>query len=45
MNYEIVKFTAVDGAGKQIYHTNVLMCIGDMFAVICLEPFPIWTNA
>jgi hypothetical protein len=40
MNYEIVKFTAVDGAGKQIYHTNVLMCIGDMFAVICLEAIP-----
>jgi hypothetical protein len=40
MNYEIVKFNAVDGAGKQIYHTNVLMCIGDMFAVICLEAIP-----
>ena len=40
MNYEIVKFNAVDGSGKQIYHTNVLMCIGDMFAVICLEAIP-----
>ena len=37
MNYEIVTFNAVDDAGKQIYHTNVVMCIGDMFAVICLE--------
>jgi hypothetical protein len=37
MNYEIVAFNAVDGVGKQIYHTNVVMCIGDMFAVICLE--------
>lgn len=37
MNYEIVSFNAVDGAGKQIYHTNVVMCIGDMFTVICLE--------
>jgi hypothetical protein len=37
MNYEIVAFNAVDGAGKQIYHTNVVMCIGDMFAVVCLE--------
>ncbi len=40
MNYEIVAFNAMDGAGKQIYHTNVLMCIGDMFAVICLEAIP-----
>jgi hypothetical protein len=40
MNYEIVNFNAIDGAGKQIYHTNVVMCIGDMFAVICLEAIP-----
>ncbi|WP_026997493.1 citrulline utilization hydrolase CtlX [Flectobacillus major] len=40
MNYEIVKFTAVDASGKQVYHTNVLMCIGDMFAVICLDAIP-----
>lgn len=40
MNYEIVSFNAVDGSGKQIYHTNVVMCIGDMFAVICLEAIP-----
>lgn len=37
MNYEVITFNAVDNAGKQIYHTNVVMCIGDMFAVICLE--------
>lgn len=40
MNYEIVAFNAVDGFGKQVYHTNVVMCIGDMFAVICLEAIP-----
>jgi hypothetical protein len=40
MNYEIVSFNAIDGAGKQIYHTNVVMCIGDMLAVICLESIP-----
>jgi hypothetical protein len=40
MNYEVVAFTAVDEAGRQIYHTNVLMCIGDMFALICLEAIP-----
>lgn len=40
MNYEIVTFNAVDGDGRQIYHTNVIMCIGDMFAVVCLEAIP-----
>jgi len=40
MNYKIVPFNAVDGAGKEIYHTNVVMCIGDLFAVICLEAIP-----
>lgn len=40
MNYEIVRFNAIDETGKQIYHTNVLMCIGDMFAIICLEAIP-----
>lgn len=40
MNYEVVKFHATDEMGRPIYHTNVLMCIGDMFAVICLEAIP-----
>lgn len=40
MNYEIVTFNAIDADGRQIYHTNVIMCIGDMFAVICLEAIP-----
>lgn len=40
MNYEIVKFSAVDANGRAIYHTNVLMCIGDMFAVVCLAAIP-----
>lgn len=37
MNYKIVKFTSVDTHSKDVYHTNVVMCIGDDFAVICLE--------
>ncbi len=37
MNYKIIAFEAHDNAHKQIYHTNVLMCIGEMFAVICLD--------
>jgi len=40
MNYEVLSFNAVDSGGKQIYHTNVVMCIGDSFAVICLESIP-----
>ncbi|MFH4967095.1 arginine deiminase-related protein [Gaetbulibacter sp. M240] len=38
--YSPVIFTAnqtVDGKRKAIYHTNVMMCIGETFAVICLD--------
>lgn len=35
--YKIVKFGAVDANDKEIYHTNVMMCIGDTFAVVCLQ--------
>lgn len=38
--YEIISFDAVDGNSKQIYHTNVLMCVGEKFSVICLEAIP-----
>ena len=30
-------FKAVDSAGADIYHTNVLMCIGNGFSVLCEE--------
>ena len=30
-------FHAVNGERKLIYHTNVMMCIGDTFAVICAD--------
>ncbi|MGB0931609.1 MAG: arginine deiminase-related protein, partial [Chitinophagales bacterium] len=30
-------FEAVDESGQEIYHTNVLMCLGDCFVVICME--------
>ncbi|MFN2440225.1 MAG: arginine deiminase-related protein [Chitinophagaceae bacterium] len=36
-SYKAIYFTAVDQQGKSIYHTNVMMCIGDEFAVICLD--------
>lgn len=37
IGYEIISFSALDGNGVPIYHTNVLMCVGDVFAVVCLE--------
>lgn len=37
LDYETVKFRAIDENGTAIYHTNVMMCLGDKFAVICLE--------
>ncbi|WP_129749341.1 citrulline utilization hydrolase CtlX [Flavobacterium beibuense] len=30
-------FQTVDGERKHIYHTNVMMCIGETFAVICSD--------
>ena len=40
MEFTPVIFSAyqdVDGKRKLIYHTNVMMCVADEFAVICLE--------
>jgi len=37
LEYEGVFFKAVDERGIDIYHTNVLMTIGNGFAVICKE--------
>jgi len=37
MEYEVVAFDAVDREGVPIYHTNVLMNIGEALAVICDE--------
>lgn len=38
--FEAVTFKAVDQNGKAIYHTNVMMCVGDKFVVICLDSIP-----
>jgi hypothetical protein len=35
--FSIESFTAVDTQGKEIYHTNVMMCVADQFVVICLD--------
>ena len=37
VNYQPVTFESVDGNGQQIYHTNVMMAMGDSFVVICLD--------
>lgn len=38
--YTAVSFQAIDQTRFPIYHTNVMMCIGDKFAVICLDSIP-----
>lgn len=35
--YKAVVFDALDEKGHSIYHTNVMMCVADQFAVVCLE--------
>lgn len=37
LGYRPVLFNAVDDAGNEIYHTNVMMCIADEYVVICLD--------
>lgn len=37
MNYTPVIFRAVDEHDQDIYHTNVVMCIADKYAVVCLD--------
>jgi hypothetical protein len=37
MDYDVIAFDAVDRDGVTIYHTNVLMNIGEALAVICDE--------
>jgi hypothetical protein len=40
MGYEVVAFDAVDRNGAPIYHTNVLMSVGETIAVVCDEAIP-----
>lgn len=37
LGYDVVAFDAVDSSGVPIYHTNVLMSVGEKLAVICDE--------
>ncbi|MGB9429002.1 MAG: arginine deiminase-related protein [Gammaproteobacteria bacterium] len=38
--YEVASFHAVDGSGKPVYHTDVMLSLGDRFAVLCLASVP-----
>lgn len=37
MDYKRVVFNAVDGKNQDIYHTNVMMALGETFVVICMD--------
>jgi hypothetical protein len=37
MNFDVVAFDAAGRSGRAIYHSNVMMCIGTAFAVICAD--------
>jgi hypothetical protein len=37
INYKPIMFDALDELGKSIYHTNVMMGIGEKFAIVCLD--------
>src|SRR5690606_33413628 len=37
MKYTPVVFEAFDKRGIPVYHTNVMMCIAENYAVVCLE--------
>lgn len=37
MEYELVCFHAQDARGDEVYHTNVMMSVGDGLALVCLD--------
>jgi len=36
-DYEITAFEANDSRGRRVYHTNVMMCLGERFAIVCAD--------
>lgn len=36
-DYKKIFFTSVDRAGGEVYHTNVIMTLGESFVVLCME--------
>jgi hypothetical protein len=37
LGYQLVAFRSVDAKDQEIYHTNVMMALGETFVVICME--------
>ena len=37
LQYKPVVFSATDFSGSAIYHTNVMLCVGRKFSIVCLE--------
>jgi hypothetical protein len=37
LDYDLVTFESVDAAGRPVYHTNVMLALGESFAVLCAE--------
>lgn len=37
IGYAPVSFVCIDAGGAEIYHTNVVMCVGEKLAVVCLD--------
>jgi hypothetical protein len=37
INYQVVAFNTKSAKGVEYYHTNVMMSVGDKFAVVCTE--------
>lgn len=35
--YEPIVFRALDSQRREVYHTNVVMCVGSEFAIVCLD--------
>jgi hypothetical protein len=44
IGYEPISFVCSDEKGAGIYHTNVVMCVGEKLAVICLDTIKHFTE-
>lgn len=40
LGYDYCSFEATDANGTPIYHTNVMMCVGSRYAIVCLDAIP-----
>jgi hypothetical protein len=40
LDYDVVAFEASDRNGYPVFHTNVMMSLGERFAVVCLDAIP-----